>query len=159
MSIVYVGSAVGDEHGSARGGEPGDQTGRELRIQEWYKNPKGWIVLRPKTDEIAYKIAEAMFNACSNKLIGYDQGQRNTLYEAASKVGFDPGKVTTPCECDCSSLVRVCVAFAGIKVSNFNTASEIKVLLATKKFDELTEEKYCNKPNYLLKGDILVTAV
>ena len=50
---VYIGNAVGDEHGKAAGGEPGNQTGKELYIQPWYKNKKGWRVFRPKSYEVA----------------------------------------------------------------------------------------------------------
>ena len=156
---VYIGHAVGDEHGNASGGEAGNQNGKELRTQPWYLNQKGWIVLRPKDSDAAKKIADDMRFACKNSNIGYDQKQRNTLYEAASKVGFDCSKVTTPCECDCSSLVRVCCWYAGIKVSNFNTASEVKTLMATGKFTELTDTKYTEKSDYLMEGDILVTKV
>ena len=45
---VYIGNAVGDEHGRASGGDAGNQTGKELRIQAWYKNKKGWRVFRAK---------------------------------------------------------------------------------------------------------------
>ena len=52
MSTVYIGNAVGDEHGKASGGEPGDQTGKELQIQPWYKNKKGWRVFRAKDPKL-----------------------------------------------------------------------------------------------------------
>ena len=74
---VYIGNAVGDEHNAARGGEAGDQTGKELKIQPWYLNKKGWRVFRPKSSEIAQKLVYDMKAACENKNIGYDQSQRN----------------------------------------------------------------------------------
>lgn len=154
---VYIGNAWGDEHGQGHGGEAGNQTGKELRIIPWYKNKKGWRVFVPKSEEVAAKLVYCMKAACNNPHIGYDQGQRNTLYNAAAKVGFDCAKVTTPCECDCSSLVRVCLAYAGIKTDNFNTASEPSVLLKTGKFTELKE--HTDTSDYLKAGSILVTAV
>ena len=154
---VFIGNAVGDEHGKARGGEPGNQSGKELRIQPWYANKKGWRVFRPKSDEVAQKLSYDMRAACNNPCIGYDQGQRNTLYNVAQRFGFDCAEVAVPCECDCSSLVRVCLAYAGIKTANFNTASEPSVLLKTGQFVELTENT--DVPFYLRTGDILVTAV
>ena len=159
MSIVYIGNAVGDEHGKAHGGEPGDQTGKELRIQPWYLNTKGWRVFRPKSYEAAQKLAEDMRAACNNPNIGYDQKQRNTLYTVASRFGFDCKEVDEPCECDCSSLVRVCLAYAGIMLSNFNTATEPSKLINSGQFDELTDIEVTNTPDYLRTGDILVTAV
>lgn len=156
---VYIGNAVGDEHNKARGGEPGDQTGKELRIQPWYKNKKGWRVFRPKSYEVAQKLAYDMRAACDNPNIGYDQKQRNTLYNVAQRFGFDCKEVNEPCECDCSSLVRVCLAYAGIMLSNFNTATEPSKLINSGQFDELTDIEVTDTPDYLRTGDILVTAV
>ena len=156
---VYIGNAVGDEHGKAAGGEPGDQTGRELRIQPWYLNKKGWRVFRAKSADTAKRIADDMRLACDNPDIGYDQKQRNTLYTVSAPFDFDAGRVTTPCECDCSSLVRVCLAFAGIKTKDFNSVSGPDRILATGEFIELTDEKYTTQSAYLCTGDILCTKV
>ena len=156
---VYIGNAVGDEHGKARGGEPGNQTGKELRIQPWYKNKKGWRVFRPFSAEVAQKLADNMRAACNNPAIGYDQGQRNTLWKVAEPLGFDCSRVTTPCECDCSSLVRVCLAYAGIVLRDFNTASEPERLINSGQFEELTDIEVTDTPDYLRTGDVLVTAV
>ena len=159
MSTVYIGNAVGDEHGQASGGEAGNQNGKELRTQPWYLNKKGWIVLRPKDSAVASKLAYDMKAACNNTNIGYDQKERSTLFNAASKVDYDCSKVTTPCECDCSSLVKTCLWYAGIKVGGFNTASEVDVLMKTGKFEKLTDAKYTEQSAYLKAGDILVTKV
>lgn len=159
MFTVYIGEAVADENGKAKGGDPGNQNGRELRITKWYLSKKGWNVLRPKTFTDAYLIATDMRAACSNHNIGYDQGDRNSLYSVASKVNFDCSKIETPCEADCSSLVRVCCAYAGIKTRNFNTSSEVRILMATDSFDLLEDDLCTKNPDYLQKGDILVTKV
>ncbi len=159
MKTVYLAHAVGDEHGKASGGEAGNQNGRELRTQAWYLNPKGWIVLRPKSPEVAEKIAYDAKAAVNNMHIGYDQKERKTLYACAEGVGFDCAKVTTDCECDCSSLVQVCLAYAGIKVGSFSTASEVNTLMKTGKFEKLIDAKYTEESGYLRTGDILVTKV
>ena len=139
---VTIGSARIDENGHATGGKAGDQTGKEVSTQSWYKHSKGWRVFRCKDPDKAAKIASAMSAACKNPKIGYDQNQRLTLYNVAKAVGFDPGKVTTACETDCSALVRVCMAFAGIMVANFRTTDEAKIILASGMFVELTASKY-----------------
>lgn len=157
MSTVYIGNAVADENGGAKGGKPGNQSGREVRKQAWYLNKKGWRVFRAKSVAVASKIADDMRKAIANKNIGYDQSQRNTLYNYASKVGFDCANVETPCDTDCSALVRVCCAYAGVKLSNFNTASEAAQLLASGQFVEMAGDKYTNQSAYLCEGDILVT--
>lgn len=153
MAKVLVGSARIDERGKAVGGLAGDQTGKEVAIENYYTHSLGWVCLRAKDKKIAEKLAAAMKAACSNGNIGYDQGQRNTLYNLASKVGFDPGKVKSKCETDCSALVRVCLAYAGVKVADFNTSTEVKTIIATKKFDKITNVKEAD----LQTGDILVT--
>lgn len=153
---VYLGNAWSDERGKSKGGESGNQSGKELRIVKWYKTDgKPWRVFRADA-EAAERIAYAMDAACKNPNIGYDQSDRNTLYEVSKPLGFDTAKVDTPCECDCSSLVRVCVLYAGISVPNFSTSSEAKRLLATGRFTEMQGERYTDEPNYLKRGDILV---
>ena len=156
---VKVGSARIDENGKAYGGAAGDQTGNEVSTQNWYLHKKGWRVFRAKDPAAAEKIAVCMERACKNDKIGYDQYQRNTLYTQAAKVGFDVSKVTTACETDCSALVRVCCAYAGIMglPSDFRTGNMPANLLGTKRFTELTDVKYTTKSNYLRRGDILVT--
>jgi len=155
---VLVGSARIDERSKSTGGQAGDQnSGKEVSTQNYYVHSKGWRVFRAKEPEVRKKIAAAMKAACANNKIGYDQLQRNTLYNHAKNVGFDPAKVTTACETDCSALVRVCCAFAGITMNNFYTATQATTLMATGAFIELTGEKYTKRSEYLMAGDILVT--
>ncbi|MBO4886487.1 MAG: peptidoglycan-binding protein [Clostridia bacterium] len=159
MAEVMIGSARGDERGCAYGGAAGDQTGREVSAQAWYNHPKGWRVFRCADREKARLIARAMRAACANDMIGYDQHQRLTLYRAAEKRGFDPSLVVEPAETDCSALVRVCLAFAGIETGNFTTDTEARALLDTGEFAELAGEKYTARADALREGDVLVTAV
>jgi len=154
---VKIGSARIDENGRAHGGKAGDQTGREVGTQSWYLHSKGWRVFRAKSAEAAEKIAWDMQAACDNSHIGYDQYERLTLYEISKPLGFDCKKVATNCETDCSGLVRVCCAFAGIQLPNFRTPSEPSALLESGAFDELIGGKYTSSPDYLKRGDILVT--
>lgn len=154
---VKIGHASIDENGRAQGGKAGDQTGKEVCIRNWYKHSKGWRVLRCTDPIKAGMIADAMRAATENNKIGYDQGQRLTLYDQASKVGFDPGKVNVACETDCSALVRVCLAYAGITVGNFRTPTEADMLMATGMFVELIGAAYTDSSDYLRVGDVLVT--
>lgn len=156
---VYLASAHGDENGKAHGGVAGDQTGNELSVRPYYIHTKGWRVFRPLDPEKGLVIAQTAKAACDNPNVGYDQWQRGTLYSEAHKVGFDLTKVSTPCETDCSALVRVCCAAAGIDVRNFDTSTEAAALMATGQFEELTGSKYTRSSDYLRPGDILVTAV
>lgn len=154
---VIIGSARIDENSKTHGGKAGDQTGKEVSTQNWYLHSKGWRVLRAKDAATAEKIAKCMEDACKSKYIGYDQYQRNTLYNEAAKHGYDVSKVKTNVETDCSALVRICCTYAGIKVSDFNTSNEVSALLATGAFEELKDSKYTTSANYLRRGDILTT--
>lgn len=154
---VLIGSARIDENGNISGGKAGDQTGKECSTQDWYLHNKGWVVIRAKTASVREKIAQDMQYICDNNNVGYDQSQNTTLYQAARPYGFDVSKVKTPCETDCARAVRVCVLYAGVSCADFYTGSEVDALRATKQFDILTDSKYCNSSDYLIRGDILVT--
>ena len=154
---VIIGSARCDENGQIHGGKAGDQTGREVSTQAWYQHRKGWVVARPKDEKVAEKIARAMQAACDNPNIGYDQWNNQGLYKASKDVGFDPAKVTTPTECDCARLVRVCVLYAGVEADDFYTGNCISVLRKTGAFTILTGSKYTTQSAYLRRGDILCT--
>jgi peptidoglycan hydrolase-like protein with peptidoglycan-binding domain len=162
MATVKIGSARIDENGNATGGKAGDQTGKEVSTQNWYKHSKGWRVLRAKDAEAAEKIAQAMQWACDSPLIGYDQNQRETLRKAVMPLGWDIRKLTTAVETDCSALVRVCCGWAfqkdlGTDVSYFNTTTMCQALLKTGLFNELTGSRYTDQQDYLRRGDILCT--
>lgn len=157
MATVYIGSARIDERGKASGGQAGDQTGKEVSTQDWYRHSKRWIVLRPKDGAKAQKIAKGMRSACDNPNIGYDQTNNQSLWNLVKDKGFDPAKADKPCETDCARLVRVCCAYAGIIADDFYTATEATVLMRTGEFIKLTDSKYTDAPDYLGAGDILVT--
>lgn len=153
---VKIGHASIDENGKAQGGQAGDQTGAEVCIRSWYA--KGWNkVIRAKDPVVAEKIAKTMEQACANDKIGYDQAQRTTLYVQAQAKSWDLSKVSAACECDCSSLVAVCVNAASITVSkDIYTGNEAAALKNTGKFMVYTEAKYLNGDSYLKRGDILL---
>lgn len=170
MAKVIFGSARSDENGGAHGGKAGDQNkGKEVSTQDWYLHKKGWRVLRAKDPDAAERIAAAMQAACDNNHIGYDQYQRDTLLRQAAKVSppYWPGKdaVIVDTETDCSALVRVCCAFAFgrdvignvIGESRFSTANQVSFMLKTGLFEEKKGDQYTKHPEYLMRGDVLVT--
>lgn len=155
---VKIGHASIDESNKAKNGEAGDQTGKEVTVREWYLHKNGWTAMfRAKDSKVAEKIAKAIEQACSNDNIGYDQGQRTTLFEQAEKLNWNISKIKTKCECDCSSLVAVCINAAGIRVNkNMYTGNQKAILQATGAFNMLTEQKYLIKADNLMRGDILL---
>lgn len=156
---VRIGHAVASENNSVHG-KDGDQTGKELRLDTWYKG--GWhYVLRPKTKELAEKSAKACEAACENKNIGYSQNRRNTLYPLALAAKFDLSKITKACCCDCSSLMHVCAIAGGANLSygtnGLTTRTMVKAFDASGDYEEvLTDKKYLTSDKYLKRGDILV---
>lgn len=163
-SGVKLGSSSKDERGQYRGGQAGDQTGQEVHIQNWYDG--SWhSVIRPKSAALAEKIAAACEKACNNNNIGYDQYERNSLYREALKVGMDFSKITTPCECDCSSLVSTCCIAAGLSESIFFAGNNMRTTYTlidacnkTGAFDVLTSSSYTRSKDYLKRGDILLSS-
>lgn len=154
---IMVGSARIDEHGNIKGGAVGDQkqtaktgdTRGEVSQQPFYVHSKGWIILRPKSPELADKLAELMITACDNANIGYDQGNRNGVlrYGVHTK---------TKTECDCSGLIRAIIYWAtGKDPGAFSTATEVDKLMATGLFEKIVFTSLSKTPVY--NGDILVT--
>lgn len=155
---VRVGSARHDENGNLRGGKAGDQTGQEVMIEPWYLHSKGWVVIRAVSDVIRERIAQDMEYACANNHIGYDQSTSWDLYDKSKAYDWDCSKVTVDTETDCSSLVRVCVAYATCgSIPWFSTLNEVAVLRNTGFFEVLTASEYTNQDTYLKRGDILCT--
>ena len=157
---IKIGHASADENRKASGGAAGDQTGGEVCIRTWYSSP--WnLLLRPKDSAKAEKMAKACEAACANSKIGYDQGQRNTLNDKAKAVDYKLDKITTACECDCSSLMTVCAQAAGIDVpyvyGNAPYTGNMRAqFTSTGEFDVLTASKYLTSDAHLKRGDILV---
>lgn len=164
MARPKVGSARIDENGKAHGGQAGSQTAKEVSTQSWYLSSKGWRVLRHKDVEAARRAARQMQIACDSEYVGYDQHERDTLLKAAEPYGWDIGQVKTPCETDCSALIRVCLAYAYGRdivaeqtTARFYTGNMVKVLLGTGLFYELEGARYTESDEYLGVGDLLIT--
>lgn len=156
---VKIGHASIDENGNATGGAAGDQTAKEVCTRNWYT--KGWnVLLRPKSAALAEKSAQACEAACNNANIGYDQGGRNTLHTKAKAVGYDLGKITAACECDCSSLMHVCAIAGGANLpygsNGYTTRTMVAAFVKSGDYEKLTDSKYLTSDKYLRRGDILV---
>lgn len=152
---VIIGNARIAETGGVNGAK-GDQTAREVMLQDWNTGGTWNYVIRPKDPAVAKKIAAAMKAACNNNNIGYSQADRRSLYNIVSKNGWKIAKAGK-CNCDCSSLVSVCVNAAGIKVSpDMYTGNELKLLKATGKFTVYTGITFTQSASKLHTGDILL---
>ena len=156
---VTIGHASIDENGKAAGGKAGDSTKKEVCTIGWY-NGSWHTVLRPKNSAIAEKSAKACEAACANDNIGYDQNQRNTLNTQAKAKGYDLARITTPCECDCSSLMHVCAIAGGAKLTygsnGVTTSTMVNAFVNSGDYEKLTDSKYLTSDKYLKRGDVLV---
>ena len=158
----YISNNGADENGSFAGGSAGDQTGREWQLRSWYAYP--WnCVLRHPDQLTAQKIAELSILAAENENIGYDQGQRESYWQRLKAVGYDPSKITAPCEADCSAGVCADVRAAGFLLGNralqehkATYTGNMREAFRKAGFLVLTEGKYLTSPDYLLPGDILL---
>lgn len=164
MSIL-IGHASIDERGRANGGQAGDQTGSEVCVRGWYAG--GWnVVLRPVSLTDAEAMAAACEILCKGNLVGYDQYQRNTLWDELERVGWDPAKLKAQCETDCSAFMTACARVAGINVPRVAlgngqmnapvTQTMRNTFCGTGRFKALTEAKYLTTDKYLQSGDILL---
>lgn len=126
---IKVASARIDERGAIANGKAGDQTGKELMIENGYIWSGGWSVcIRIKDAAKRKKYIEFIKWAVASKYIGYDQRQRLTLYNAIKKLGYDNyKKLNTYVECDCSSLVACGLIVAGFtKINPYDTTSSLE---------------------------------
>ena len=150
---LKVGSARIDERGKISGGQAGDSTGKEVMQQDYYMHSKGWYCFRPKDIDTANGIAQSMIDACNNNNIGYDQNQRDGVFNLV-KGGTKIKNIKTKTECDCSALVRACCYENGIDTGNIRTINMPTLLPKTGKFEDKIS---VTSKTTLYNGDILVT--
>ena len=160
MAVMICHASL-DENKNIKGGQAGDQTGKEVCIREWWNKP--WnVLIRFKDPQKAEKVALCMENAAKNDNLGYSQDTRNSLLKEARKYNYDVSKVNVPCNCDCSSLVSVACMYAGVPESSLtlngncaHTRNIRAMLKATGLVDVYTTVPYLAKSDRLKRGDIL----
>ena len=154
-----------DEHGRYRGGKAGDQTGKEWQVIPWYSRP--WTaVLRYPNKVVAADIAYCARAAAENDMVGYDQSERDSFWHALAQTpGYDPAKITIPCEDDCTCGVATCVKAAGLRKGDamlrkidpdYYWSGNMREGFKALGFKVLTDPKYLTSDRYLLPGDILL---
>ena len=97
-----------DERGNIKGGVAGDQTGREVKTGSWYDFNQTQVLFW-KDVSLAKKYVAALKYFASSNLVGYDQNERTTLYNALAKVQWKYPALKVKVETDCSSLVLATV--------------------------------------------------
>lgn len=157
---VMIGNAWCDENGRSTGGKPGDQKQKgtpdlytgEVRMQDFYMNKKGWLILRFKKPKYAKKAAKLMKKACNNASLGYSQSDGENGRESVFKYEIAS---TVPRNCDCSTLVNKVIREAtGKDIPVFYTGNEEEILQKTGLFKPTIEYK---PGTTLYDGDVIVT--
>ena len=153
---VKVVEAIGDERGKSKGGEAGDQTGKEILIRTFAKRDYNFtVVMRCKDKTLAEKAAEIAKRIALSAQFGYNQAARWSGAKAIEAVGVNNLELAKAGDFDCSSLCLEAYKLAGVDLKHTgNTASLPKILLKTGKFEELTDPKYFESTDYLEVGDI-----
>lgn len=161
---VKIANSGSDENGRYRNGKSGDQTGREWYIRDWYKYSSGWnCILRHPNANVRAMIAHLAVMSAENDKIGYDQSQRQTYWNELVKANYDPSKITTACESDCSAGVIAIVKatghllnMTGLQNIDATYTGNMRYSLRKVGFDVLTASKYTTTDDYLIAGDILL---
>ena len=164
---VKIANSGSDENGRYKGGRAGDQNGREWYIRDWYKYSSGWnCVLRHPNANVRATIAHLATLSAQNDKIGYDQNQRDTYWKELQKVGYDPSKIKTACESDCSAGVIAIVKATGHLLNmpelmnvDATYTGNMRSALSKVGFDVMTASKYTSNDDYLCAGDILLNDV
>lgn len=160
MRIGHASISENKNNGRDGKAKAGDQTGKEVCIRQFYKKP--WKYLLRCTDPNKREImASACEWLCTSNIVGYDQSQRLTLHNELKKINYDYRKLTTKCECDCSSFMTALAEIAGIfpVYTSGNapvTANMVNKFKNTGMFEVITSG--INTESNLLRGDILVGA-
>ena len=158
----YISNSGKDENSTYHGGKAGDQSGHEWELRKWYSRP--WtVILRWPDINVGLLIARLSCAAALNNKIGYDQWQRNTYWQELQKVGYDPSKIVTACEEDCtagvSANVKAAGALLGIKALEklpLCSSRNMRQEFTKAGFQALTASKYLTCPDYMLPGDVLL---
>lgn len=80
--------AVADERGKASGGKPGDQTGKEILVQDWYDRAGGW-----KYRLRLYETVPSDVTAIAKLVIAGKYGNGAERRARLMQEGFDPAEV------------------------------------------------------------------
>lgn len=159
----YISNSGSDENGNYHGGQAGDQTGNEWCLRSWYNRPWKCVLRYEKDSRVGQKLAELGCAAALNNKIGYDQYQRDSYWTQLKSVGYDPSKISTACESDCSAgviantkAVGYLLGITALQNINATYTGNMRTAYKNAGFTVLTDNKYLSGYDYLLPGDILL---
>ena len=163
MSVTLCHASISENGNAGWDGKSvaGDQTGKEVCTRSWYNKPWDIMIRYPNAD-IAKKAAAIAKKLADSNLVGYDQSQRNTLYQQLKKNNFDVDayiRSGVKTETDCSAFVYACYACCITAMrsdKNAPVTSNMRSKYKSWGFTIYTDSKYITQDKYLMVGDLLV---
>ena len=160
IKLVHARSTEYGDSGRNGKAKPGDQTGNEVAITDWYSKPWG-TMLRFPDKNAADRVMKIAVKLANSNLVGYDQLGRNTLYQALKVYNFDVDRYIASgvkTETDCSAFVYACWCCVLSELrsdGNAPTTSNMVKFYKTHGFTSYNNGRLTD-PEYLLNGDIVV---
>lgn len=150
---ILLAHARSNEEGKTAGGKAGDQTGREVCVQEFFEY-RWQYIFRAKDPKRAEYLAANAEICCANDHIGYDHPDRYSMYLQAKAAKYNFNKITTDCNTDCSQLTATLINGSGVTISPYIFTGNMRdYIMKTGAFVEIA---YTDK-SQLRRGDILLT--
>ncbi|MEA4869889.1 MAG: SH3 domain-containing protein [Christensenella sp.] len=155
--MTKIAHAFSDENKQAKGGQAGDQTGREIFVQNWYERDGGWeVYLEPTDRDMAEAAAATAIDIAEDDSFGYDQSQRWTGAEAIADAGDIFSAEAS--EFDCSSFVDTVYGINGLEIERGYTGNLEQRYVDTGLFIAHREPKYLKSGKYATVGGLYLTA-
>lgn len=112
LKNLFAWASIGT-NGKVSGDLAGDQSGKEVKISEYYEFGQRWVI-RFRSKKRGRKAAVATKMLARNNNIGYNQSNRKSLYTQCELINWDMDKIyqIKPCDCDCSLLAVCAINFA-----------------------------------------------
>lgn len=155
-----IASASKNEVGSYKTGVPGDQTGQEVKLQNWYYG--NWnCVIRPNDAQLGKKAAAIAVKLAKSPLVGYSQNTRKSLFDALKKNNWNVDAYLASGEktnCDCSSFVHAiyCCLIPGPRSMSWPpTTGTLPSVMPPHGFTVIRDASYYKSSSKLIPGDII----
>ena len=161
--MVTIGHACQDENGGTgkNGAQKGDQTGREIRTQEWYDRASsgGWeVYLEPLDAAMADRAATIDEQICADPAFGYSQGDRWSAYKSIlANGGIVQGASG---DADCASLVWLAYILAGLNIKAEGYCGNLEErFMATGKFRAYRDAAHLASGDLSVRGGLYLRGV
>lgn len=149
--MARIAHARCDENGKIDGPMSGDQTGKEVRFDNWYEN--NWTeYIEAKDPVMREHIAREMELAVQNNKIGYSQ--KNRMKGALSAIAIGTFAEAEG-DVDCSSAVNTAVYLSGGKVNaKLATSTMLPAYESSGQFTIYTDVEHLKNPRKGRRGGI-----